>query len=79
MSLRSSIIVLELYDTEIHQKLRQRNFDATNERIETGAVVTFARVNVVLEEDKENATNGKQKRTVVERRHVVTGTRKIGW
>ena len=33
--------VLELYDMEIHQKLRQRNFDARNERIETGAVVTI--------------------------------------
>ena len=70
-------VLLLLYDMEIHQKismpdcqilktmvkrsidqkLRLRNFDARNERIETGAVVTNCRVN----EDKENAINGKQK------------------
>ena len=33
--------VLELYDMEIHQKLRLRNFDARNERIEIRAVVTI--------------------------------------
>ena len=33
--------VLELYDMEIHQNLRLRNFDARNERIETAAVVTI--------------------------------------
>ena len=33
--------VLELYDMKIHQKLRLRNFDARNQRIETGAVVTI--------------------------------------
>ena len=42
--------VLELYDMKIHQKisrqdqkLRFRNFDARNEKIETGAVVTSRR------------------------------------
>ena len=45
----------------IDQKVRIRNFDARNERIETGAVVTNRRVNVVLKEDEENAINGKQK------------------
>ena len=48
----------------IDQKLRLRNFDARNERIETGAVVTNRRVNVVLKEDKENAINGKQNDSV---------------
>ena len=38
----------------------------------------FARVNVVLEEDKENAINGKQKGQWSRRGHVVTGTMKIG-
>ena len=60
--------VLELYDMEIHhtiseklktmvkrstdQKLRLRNFDARNERIETGAVVTSRRRFSGLEREK---------------------------
>ena len=72
--------VLELYDMEIHQKLRQRNFLTPEmKKLKLEQWLRFARVNVVLEEDKENAINGKQKRTVVERRHAVTGTMKIGW
>ena len=56
------------------QKLRLRNFDARNERIETGAVVTNRRVNVVLKEDKENATNGMQKDSVREETNAVSGS-----
>ena len=59
--------VLELYDIEIQldykklktmvkriidQKLRLRNFDVRNERIETGTVVNHRRVNVKLKEDQ---------------------------
>ena len=80
--------VLELYDTEIHQKisrpdyqklktivkrstdqkLRLRNFDARNERIETGAVVASRRGL------KEFAINGKQKGSVREDTNAVSGT-----
>ena len=35
--------VLELYDMEIHQKLRLRNFDVGNERIEIRAAVTISK------------------------------------
>ena len=48
----------------IDQKLRLRNFDARNERIETGAVVASRRDQLVLKEDKEFAINGKQKGSV---------------
>ena len=57
----------------IDQKLRLRSFDARNERIETGAVLTNRRVNVVLKEDKETAINGKQKDNVREETNVVSG------
>ena len=43
------------------QKIRLRNFDARNERIETGTAVTNRRVNVVFTDEKWNAFNGKQK------------------
>ena len=48
-------------ERSIDQKLRLRNFDARNERIETGQWLRIARINVVLKEDTENAINGKQK------------------
>ena len=51
----------------IDQKLRLRNFDARNERIETGAVVTSRRGCVALKEEQEFAISGKQ-RAVFERR-----------
>ena len=59
------------------QKLRLRNFDARNERIGTGAVVTSRRgQKKVLKEDKENAINGKQKDSAREETSVVSGTMK---
>ena len=61
----------------IHQKLRLRNFDARNERIETGAVVTSRRRQKGVERDKENAIIGKQKDNVREETRVVSGTMKI--
>ena len=61
----------------INQKLRLRNFDARNERIETVQWLRTAGVNVVLREDKENAVNGKQKDSVREETSVVSGTMKI--
>ena len=61
----------------IDQKLRLRNFDARNETIETGAVVTNRRGQRVLKEDKENAISEKQKDSVREETSVVSGTMKI--
>ena len=61
----------------IDKKLRIRNVDARNERIETGAVVTSRRVNVVLQEDKEFAINGKQKGSVREETSVVSDMMKM--
>ena len=58
----------------IDQKLRLRNFDARNERIETGAVVTNRRVGVVLKDEKEFATSGKQKDSGREETNAVSGT-----
>ena len=46
------------------QKLRLRNFDARNERVETGAVVTSRRDQ--LKEEKEFAVSAKQKGSVPE-------------
>ena len=60
--------------SSIEQKLRFRNFDARNEKIETGQWLRIAGVNVVLKEDKENATDGKQKDSVREETSVVSGT-----
>ena len=55
----------------IDQKLRLRNFDARNERMERGAVVTSrGSGRVVLKEDQENALNGRQKDSVREERSV---------
>ena len=48
-------------ERSIDHKVRWRNFDARNERIETGQWLRIARINVVLKEDTENAINGKQK------------------
>ena len=70
--------VLWLYDMEIHQKLRLRNFDARNERIETGAVVTIRKGQRGVGRGQGECHQWKAKRTVVERRHVVTDTMKIG-
>ena len=59
----------------IDQKLRLRTFDAKNERIETGAVVTSRAGDwVVLKEDKEFAISGKQKGSVREETNAVSGT-----
>ena len=44
----------------IDQKLRLRNFDARNEKIKTGAVVTNRRGQPALKGKWENAINGKQ-------------------
>ena len=66
-----------MFQRSIDQKLRLRNFDARHDKIETGAVVKSHRVNVALEEDKENAINGKQKDSVREETSVVSGTMKI--
>ena len=43
------------------QKLRFRNFDARNVELKQGQWLRIAGVNVVLKEDKENATIGKKK------------------
>ena len=59
----------------IDQKLRSRNFEARNEKIETGAVVTSRRVNVVLEEDKVFPISGKHKVSVQKDTNAVSGTR----
>ena len=56
----------------IDQKLRSRKFDARNERIETGAVVTSRRGS--SGEEKEFAVSGKQKRSVREETNAVSGT-----
>ena len=61
----------------IDQKLRLRNFDARNERIETGTVVTSRRGQKGVETDKENAINGKQKESVREETSEVSSTMKI--
>ena len=59
----------------IDQKLRLRNFDARNERIETGAVVTSRRGSSGrVSGDKEFAINGKQKGSVREETNAVSGT-----
>ena len=57
------------------QKLRLRNFDARHGKIETGAVVSSHRDQVVLKEDKEFATSGKQKGSVRRENTVVSGMR----
>ena len=60
----------------IDQKLRLRNFDARNEKNETGAVVTSRRgLGVALKEDKEFAISGKQKVSVREETNAVSDTR----
>ena len=56
------------------QKLRLRNFDARNERLETGAVVTSRRDQVGLKEEKEFAISGKQEGSVREETNAVSGT-----
>ena len=58
----------------IDQKLRSRNFDARNERIETGAI---AGINVVLKEGQENAINGRHKDSVRKEIVVVFDTMRI--
>ena len=58
----------------IDQKLRLRNFDARNERIETGAVVTSRRGSIGIERGKEFAISGKQKDSVREETSAVSGT-----
>ena len=72
VSLRSPKIVLELYDMEIHQKLRLRNFDARNERIESGAVVTIRKGQRGVGRGQGECHQWKTKRTVFERRHADT-------
>ena len=69
--------VLELYDMEIHQELRLRNFDARNERIEIRAVVTIRKGQRGVGRGQGECHQRNAKKTVVERRHVVTGTMKI--
>ena len=54
----------------IDQKLRLRNFDARNERIETGAVVTNRRSQHGVERGPGECYQWKEKRTVFERRQV---------
>ena len=46
---------------EFHQNLRQRNFDARMKALKLEQWSRFAKVNVVLGEDKENAINGRAK------------------
>ena len=58
----------------IDQKLRLRNFDARNEKIETGAVVTSCRGFVVFKGDMEFAISGKQKDRVRKETNPVSGT-----
>ena len=58
----------------IDQKLRLRNFDARNERIETGQWLRVAGDYLVLKEDKEFAISGKQKDSVREEINEVSGT-----
>ena len=61
-----------LVKRSIDQKL---GFDARNERTETGELATKSRsAHVVLKEDQENATNGKQKDNVREEIIAVSGT-----
>ena len=48
----------------IDQKFRLWNFDARNEKIETGAVVTSRRGFCGVEEDKEFAVSGKQRAVI---------------
>ena len=69
--------ILEFYDMEIHQELRLRNFDARNERIEIRAVVTISKGQRDIGRGPGECHQWKAKRTVVERRHVVTDTMKI--
>ena len=51
------------------QKLRLRNLDARNERIETGQWLRMTGVNVVLKGGQGECYHWKAKRTVFERRH----------
>ena len=53
-----------MVNRSMDQKLRLRNFDARNERIETGQWLRIAGVNVVLKEDQKNALNHRQKNMV---------------
>ena len=55
----------------IDQKLRLRNFDARNERIETGAVVTNRSGQRGVERGQGECINGKQKDSVREETSVV--------
>ena len=58
------------------RKLRLRNFDATNDRIETGAAVTSRRGLSGVKRG-QSAINGKQKDSVREETSVVSGTMKM--
>ena len=54
----------------IDQKLRLRNFDARNERIDTGAVVTNRRSQRGVERGQGECHQWKAKRAVFERRQM---------
>ena len=59
----------------IDQKLRLLNFDARNERIETGSSGHESQgINVVWRGDKEFAISGKQKDSVREETNAVSST-----
>ena len=54
----------------IDQKIRLRNFDARNERLETCAVVTSRRGQIGVERGQGECCQWKAKRSVFERRQV---------
>ena len=58
----------------VDQKLRLRNFDARNERIETGAVVMYRRGQRGVERGPGDHNQLKAKRTVREETNAVSGT-----
>ena len=58
----------------INQKLRLRNLDARNEKIETGAVVPSRRDEMALKEEKDSVISGKQKVSVREETSAVSAT-----
>ena len=61
--------------SSIDQKLRLRNFDARNERLEAGAVVPSRRGLRSIERGKEFAISAKQKDSVREETNAVSGTK----
>ena len=56
------------------QKLRLRNLDARNEKIETGVVVPSRRDEMALKEEKDSVICGKQKVSVREETNAVSAT-----